>query len=118
MHRELIAEILIKFAITALVVMGTSSKIDATFHVVQAGLLPGWSLPQAVFPVNDFAPGAGRSFTLLLGSPGGAGRTTQGPIKLASLTVIVDFTILAPNHSGLLPDARVLAFAIFIFQAC
>jgi hypothetical protein len=47
---------LIKLAIAALIIMGTSPKINAPFHVMQTGLFPGGELPQPVFPKHD--PGA------------------------------------------------------------
>jgi hypothetical protein len=116
MHRILVAEILIEFAIAALVVMGAGSKINAPFHVVQTGLLPGRQLAQAIFPENDPAPPAGRSLTLLQMLLVFTRHAPQGPVKPTGLAMIVGLAIFAPNHPGLLPDAGMLSGGIFADQ--
>jgi hypothetical protein len=41
-HGKLIIEILIEFAVAALVVMGASAEFNVADHVMQTGLFPGW----------------------------------------------------------------------------
>ena len=54
MDGELIKEILIKFAIGAVVFIGAGPVFDAPFHVMQAGTFPGRTFLQFVLPGNDF----------------------------------------------------------------
>jgi hypothetical protein len=60
MNGVLIAEILIEFTISALIVVGAGSKFDATLHVMDTGLLPGRQLSKAILPVDNFSPATGR----------------------------------------------------------
>ena len=105
MYRVLVAEILIELAIAALVVMGTGPKIYAPFHVMQTRTLCGRKLSQAIFPEKNFPAPARRDFALLPQLPVFSGHASQGPVKSTAFTVIIDFTRLAADNTGLHPDA-------------
>ena len=114
-HRVLITEILIELTITALVIMGTGTKINATFHMMQAGLLPGRQLSQTILPINDPTASALGDFTQLPGPavfPGGA---PQGPIKSTGLALIINITKFMADYPGLHPDAGGGRIAAIIF---
>jgi hypothetical protein len=90
MDGVLIAEVLIEFAISALIVMGAGSIVNASLHVVQTGLLPGRQFSQAVLPIDNFTPASGRGLTLLLQAPVFTRCAPQGPVQTAGFTMIVD----------------------------
>ena len=65
MHRVLITEILVEFTVAALIIMGAGPEVNTSFHMMQAGLLPGRQVSQSIFPINDITTFARWDFTLL-----------------------------------------------------
>jgi hypothetical protein len=114
-HGILITEILIKLAIAALVIMGTGTKINAAFHMVQAGLFPGRQLPQTILPINDPAALAFRDFTLLPQLAVFSGSASHGPVESAGLAMIINGAEFPTDHPGLHPDAGGGSMAAIIF---
>jgi hypothetical protein len=110
MNRVLVAEILIELTIAALIVVGAGPKINAPFHMMQTGLLPGRQFPQTVFPEIESAPLARRRFTLLPQPTVFTGHAPHGAVKPAGFAVIIHFTKLAADNPGLHPDTCRLPF--------
>jgi hypothetical protein len=96
---------LIEFTVAALIIMGAGPKVDASFHMMQAGLLPGRQVSQSIFPIDDPAAFAFGNFTFLTQLVVFSGGAPQGPIKSAGLAVIIDSAKFAADHPGLHPDA-------------
>jgi len=53
MNRVLVNKVLVKVAMTTIIVVGASAVFDSTLHVVNAWPLPLGALPQPVFPGDD-----------------------------------------------------------------
>ena len=104
-HHVLITEILIEFTVAALIIMGAGTEIDASFHVMQAGLFPGRQIAQSIFPVYDLAAFTPGYVTLLVQPTVFSGRAPQGPVKSASLAMIINLAIFVAHNPGLHPDA-------------
>jgi hypothetical protein len=97
--------------------MGAGPKVDASFHMMQAGLLPGRQFSQSIFPINDPAAFAFGNFTFLTQLVVFSGGAPHGPIKSAGLAVIIDFAQFAAGHPGLHPDAGMAVFrCVFYFS--
>jgi hypothetical protein len=104
---------LIELAVTALVVMGAGTKINTALHMVQARLMGGGKLSEPIFPENNFPALVDQCFALLLSLFVFTGHPSQGSVKATNFAVIINFTGLAPDNTGLHPDAgRVTRFGL------
>jgi hypothetical protein len=108
MHKELILEVLIEFAIVAHIIVGTGSKINPLFEIMQAGTAVGGQLPIFKGPVDDFsAPTLHRSagcrlFAVFLG------QSPQDPVEPAAGAMKISRASLGFHHTGLHPDTRTI----------
>jgi hypothetical protein len=112
---KLITEILIEFAIRAMIVMGAGAKINVTDHMMQAWLFPGGQLTQFVLPENNsaaLAPGNPAFFFELLVF---RGNTPHGAIIRTDRTLVINPARLLGNHTRLHPDTGGGVHGLFIF---
>jgi hypothetical protein len=112
---ELVIEELIELAVSAPVLPGAASKIDAPLHMVDAGAFPRRQSQQFLLPRYDAPPFPGRPIL-----PGpvfvGVRRTAQRPVEAAAGTVVMASAVFAPYYPGLHPDARAHTAAVAICQ--
>jgi hypothetical protein len=103
-HGKLIIEILIEFAIGALIVMGAGAKFNVADHVMQTGLFPGRVFAQFVLPEDNSAALAFWDPAVFANLLIFRSRATQGPVVGADRAPVFQPTKLVRYDTRLHPD--------------